>query len=552
MSGNSRLEVIPLGGLGEFGMNLLVYRHGRDCLVVDAGMMFPRDDSTGIDAIVPDLSFLEHAGTLHGVVLTHGHEDHLGALPYLLRRHDLPVVATPYATDLLRLRLAERAPGYVPRTVDLDAAPVRLGPFEVEAVPVSHSIPEARALAIRTPAGLVVHTADFKLDPTPVEGQQTDLAAFARLAREGVLLLCSDSTNAGVPGITPSERRARGGLARAVASAHGRVAAAIFASHVPRLRGLLEAARATDRHVALTGGSLQQQAEIAERHGHLAWPPGLRVSETRAAELPPARVLIAASGTQGEARSALARLASGRHRELTLDDGDTLLYSARRIPGNERTIDTMFDAFRARGVTVRSDRRAELHVSGHASAAELAWLLRLLAPRHFLPIHGGASQLLAHADLAREAGLAARAVAVATSGDVVAVDSSGIAVVDRVEAGRVPLDVAHRPLAPELLRDRRRLAAGGVLVPIVTLGADGALRGTPRLESRGVLPDGQGPAESTIAEAIGCITRTVREASADEALDRERLAERISRELKRLLKPTGRRPPVIVPVFLEG
>jgi ribonuclease J len=546
------LQFIPLGGLGEFGMNVMVYRWGDECMVVDAGMMFPGEGHLGIDVVIPDLSFLDACGTLHGLVLTHGHEDHIGALPYLLQRHDVPVYASPYTLGLVRRRLRERAGSGGRKLHSLDDGPVTLGPFVVEALPVAHSIPQSRMLVVRTPIGCVVHTADYKLDPDPVDGVGTDLARLARLGREGVLAVLSDSTNADRPGTTPGERSVAAAIDALLARAPGRVIVTTFASHVHRVLLLGQLAARHGRKIALVGGSLQGHADVAEGLGLLRLPHGARILPDKIMDLPARSTLVVASGSQGEPLSAMARIALGKHRQVQLDTGDLVIHSAREIPGNEKSIARMINHLMRRGAEVVTSAEAAVHVSGHAAADELRTLLDVLRPRFVVPIHGEYRQLTAHARLAVDEGIDRARVQVADSGDVIALTGDEISVVDRVHVGQVFLDGTADEVDLAVLHDRRRLAGDGIVVPVVALRREsGAVDGYPEIVARGFVPIHEEGDGRLMADARRVVAESLADATPEERGDESLLRARIQTELKRFLRRRTNRRPLVIPVILE-
>lgn len=552
MAASTFLEIIPLGGLGEFGMNLMVYRLGRECLVVDAGMMFPGAEHLGVDVVIPNLSFLDACGTIHGVVLTHGHEDHIGALPFLLARHDVPVWATPYTLALVSARLGEHDMAIRPRLNELPAAGTRLplGPFEVEALPVAHSIPHSVALVLRTPLGTIVHTADFKLDPFPPDGVTFDLGALSRLGDEGVLALLSDSTNADRPGFTPGESTVGPPLESLIASAPRRVFVTTFASNIARIQQVTDIAARQGRKVTLLGASIVEQAEIAQRLGLLRVAAGSRAGPEEAMALPPESTLFVATGSQGEPLSALARLAVDRHRDARIEPGDLVLHSARIIPGNEKSIGRLINHLLRRGAEVVTGEDAPIHVSGHPSAEELRTLLRLLRPRFLIPIHGEYRQLVAHARLGRDAGLSADHVLLAESGDVVALDGVEARIVDRVAVGQVFIDDALEEVDTTVLRDRRHLAGDGIVVPVVAIHrASGAVSGTPEVVSRGFLSEGD--QEEILREAGTVVVAALADVSDEERGDEVLVKARIQAGLKRYFRRRTQRRPLIIPVIVE-
>jgi ribonuclease J len=547
------LQIIPLGGLGEFGMNVMLYRWRDECLLVDVGMMFPGAEHLGVEVVLPDLSFLEECGTIHAAILTHGHEDHVGALFHLVGRHDLPVYATPHTLELVRHRLREHEMLDACRLLPLpDSAPISLGPFVVESVVAAHSIPQARMIVLRTPVGLLVHTADFKFDPSPVDGQATDLARLAELGREGVLALLSDSTNADRPGFTPGERVCGQEIGRAISGRRGRVLVSTFASHVHRLQQLADLARAEGRKLALVGSSLENHAAMAERSGTLRIPPDLQVSAERAMGLPPHQALIAVSGTQGEPMSALARIAVDRHREVRVEPGDLVIHSARRIPGNEKSISRMINHLLRRGAEVVTAEDRPVHVSGHASSAELQLLIQLLRPRYLIPIHGEYRQLDAHARLAVNGGMESSRVRLADSGDLIELNEGSIDVVDAVHVGQVFVDADLGQLDWEILLDRRKIADGGIVMPVVAVDREsGAVGGTPEIVARGMGSAGDPTDEEILEQSRRVVSEALAEATREERTDEGLLRARIQSELKRFLRRRMQRPPLVIPVILE-
>jgi len=545
------VEIVPLGGLGEFGMNLMVVRSGDDALIVDCGLMFPSAEHLGVELILPDLSALDRLGTLHGVLVTHGHEDHLGAVPWLLTHHSLPVFATPYAASILRPRLKGRLPGLVDPLVELNPSggPCRIGPFAVETFPVSHSIPHCLMAAIETPEGWIVHSGDFKLDPEPLDGVTTDLEALRTFAERGVLALLSDSTNAEVPGFTPPERRVGPELESRIREAPGRVFVTTFASNVYRIRQVAEAAVRAGRKLAVVGRSFERHVELGLKYGLLPLPAGLRVPVDAVGALPASEVVVLVTGSQGEPNSALARLALDRHRDLSLEPGDRLIHSARRIPGNEKAIQRVFNHVVTRGGTLVDARSGLLHVSGHASREEQALLLRTLRPKHFVPIHGEATQLAAHEDLALSCGLPRDRVHRLRSGDRLRFDGGRATLGEPVPVGHVFIDGTTDTLAWDALRDRRRVADDGLVVAVVSVGGDRRRRPDPEVLLRGFAhEDADGP---LLDEARERLLELTADFSREEREDEGVLRGRVQQELKRFFRRrTGKRP-LIVPVVVE-
>jgi len=553
LSPKPQLEIIPLGGLGEFGMNMMLYRHGDDCLLVDSGMMFPGEEHLGVDVVIPDLSFLEDCGTIHGIVLTHGHEDHIGALPYVLARQDLPVYSTAHAQGLVRSRFDEHD---LPDRPTLNVLPkdgdtTRLGPFGIETIPVAHSIPQSKMVVLRTPVGTVLHTADYKLDDDPPDGYGTDIERLRRLGREGVMAICGDSTNADCPGTTPGEREATRGLDAVVAKAPRRIVVTCFASNIQRVQQLSALAQKYGRRLALVGTSLQNQVEVAERLGLVRFPPGLRIAPDKVMDLPRERTLIVATGSQGEPMSALARIAINKHRHVRLEDDDLVIHSAREIPGNEKSIGRMIDHLMRRGARVITARDAPVHVSGHPSRDEVARLIEMVRPRFLVPIHGEYRQLKAHVDVARESGMDAGSVLLAESGDIIALRENDISIIGRAHVGQVFIDAALDEVDQSVLRDRRRSAWDGIVVAVVAVDRDGGtIADYPQIVTRGFVPDA-GDDDDLTAEARRIVVASLAEATPEERRDEAMLKARIQTDLKRFLRRRTQRTPLIIPVIVE-
>jgi len=550
---SNRLEVIPLGGLGEFGMNLMVYRYGDDCVVVDVGMMFPGADYPGVDVIVPDLSFLDHCGTIQGVVLTHAHEDHIGALSFLLAEHDVPVYSTRHCQGLVEHRLDERDPSLKSalRRLPPDGEPLSLGPFTISTIGVAHSIPRSKMLLIETPVGTVLHTADFKFDTSPPDGEGTDPEALRRIGDRGVLAMFSDSTNADRPGTTPGESQVARGIEEVVGGARGKVIVSTFASNIQRIAVLMRVAQRVGRRLALVGSSLERQVEIAERLGLISFPPGVRVAPESVMDLPPGEILVVATGSQGEPLSAMARIAIDRHRHVRVEDGDLAVHSARRIPGNEKTIDRMFDELVRRGATVVTADDAMVHASGHPAQGDLARLLDVVRPRHLIPIHGEYRQLRAHHDLAVREGMPRERVTVIESGDLLQLGQDTLEVVDQVPVGRRFIDSSAGTIDDQLIRDRRRSAAEGVVVAVVGLDPGGQLAsGYPQIVTRGFVPDSDAP-NGFQREARRIVISSLEGATPAERSAPSLLEERIHTGLKRFLRRRTQRSPLIVPIVTE-
>jgi ribonuclease J len=548
----SPLEIIPLGGLGEFGMNLMVYRYGGDCLIVDAGMMFPGAEHLGVDVVVPNMEFLDDCGTIHAVLLTHGHEDHIGALPFLLARRDVPVYGSPYTLGLVRGRLAQHALETPPKLAVFppSGTPLRFGPFTVETLPVSHSIPQSAMLVLETPVGRIVHTADFKLDPYPLSGPGTDLARLARLGEDGVLALLSDSTNAELPGFTAGERTVGPALDRVIGGARGRVLVTTFSSNIHRLQQVIDVAVAHGRNVAIVGSSMEFHTEVASHLGLLRLPAGSVVTADAAMNLAGERALFLVTGSQGEPTSALARIAVDKHRDVVISEGDLVLHSARSIPGNDKSIGRMINHLLRRGATVVTAEDAPIHVSGHPRRDELALLIHLLRPKFLLPIHGEYRQLAAHAAIGRACGLDPDAVLLAESGDLLALTGDDFRRVDHVPVGQVFIDGALDRVDFTMLRDRRQIAGDGIVVAVVAVHRDsGLVSGPAEIASRGFVSDAA--EEELLREARGVVALSLADTSREERADEGLLKAKIQAGLRRFLRKRTQKRPLIIPVIVE-
>jgi ribonuclease J len=533
------LTVVALGGLGEIGMNCLVLEQRGELIVVDCGVSFPAMD-IGIDVLHPRFDHLLAArDRIRGVVLTHGHEDHIGALPYLLADLDVPVVGPPHAIELVRGRLAEH--GFSRDEVDLRANPAgrefTLGSFAIEPIRVTHSIADATALAIRTDAGLVLHTGDFKLDPSPPDGELTDEARLAELGREGVRLLLSDSTGIDAPGRSASERSVGEALEATLARARGRAVVGMFASNVQRLRLLGDIAQRLGRRLCLLGRSVQNHVRVAQSLGRLSWPSDLVVAPNVAASMPRERVLIVASGTQAERNAALTRLAHGTHPTLRLDPADVVILSSRIIPGNDRAVFAMMGSLLRRGVElVTRFADPSIHTSGHAHRDEQLRMIELTEPEAFLPVHGTLHHLVRHAELGRNAGIGD--VMVVENGEIVAVNpNAALERRGRTTVGEVAT-YAFEPLEEEVLRDRVELARSGVALVSIVVDASGRIQSEPRVVARGVAAAARVEVRRKASAAVARVLRDAPSGATDDELaSLVRTAARRSFEQETAIKP---------------
>lgn len=468
------LRVIPLGGLGEIGKNMLALELDNDILVIDAGIMFPEEGMPGIDFIIPDVTYLvQNRDRVRAILITHGHEDHIGALPYILAELDAPIYASRLTHGLISVKLREH--GHL-KTARLNVIEpnisFKVGKFSVEFFRVCHSIPDAMGIAIGTPLGFVVHTGDFKIDHSPVDGNQTDFSSLARFADQGVFLLLSDSTYAEVDGYTPSEQLVGKALDRVVGDASGRVMIATFASLISRIQQSIDAAVGHDRKVTIVGRSMLNNTKMASKMGYLNIPADTILNANQASQLPLDKILILATGAQGEPTSALVRIANGQHKDIEIISGDTVVISASPIPGNETLISKTIDNLFRKGATVLHSRIALVHVHGHASREELKMLLSMLKPTYFVPIHGEYRHLATHAKLARSTGVLDNNAIVLQDGDVLELTKTTGRIVDHVPSGHIFVDGHHRyDTQSGLIEDRKRLSRSGVLFVSATIDA---------------------------------------------------------------------------------
>jgi ribonuclease J len=548
------LLAIPLGGLGEFGMNMLVLRVGDDMIVIDSGMMFPEAELLGVDIVIPDITYLkQNRQHLRAIVLTHGHEDHIGALPYILRELNVPIYGTRFTLALVHKRLEEH--GLLEKTDLREVIPgrkVEIGPFEVEFISVTHSTIDCVALAIRTPVGVVIHTGDFKMDPTPIDGQPFDLHAFARYGAEGVLALFSDSTNVERPGYTPSERTIRPRIEELTRAATRKVIVSCFASSIPRIQQIVNIAAAAGRKIAFIGRSMVDNVEIAHGMNRLSIPDGLVVRSQDINSFPSEKLVVMVSGSQAEPMSSLSRVAVDNHRLLTLDERDTVILSARIIPGNEKAIFRMLDhMFRKRALIYYDNDGGTIHVSGHASQEEQKLLLNLVRPRYFIPIHGEYRQLFRHAALAHTVGAVSEEILLIEDGQPIEFTEDAAYRREPVTAGRVCVDSGSLEEIEEfVIRDRKHLSEDGVVVPIIAINKHtGQIESTPEIVTRGFLATDNG--NELLAGARDVILRTVEQSNDEEKTDWSVIKEKIRVDLRRYLKKQTSKRPLILPVILE-
>jgi ribonuclease J len=548
------LEIIPLGGVGEFGMNCMAVRYGDEMIVLDAGMGFPEESVYGVDVSVPDFNFLEeYRDNITAIILTHGHEDHLGALPYILKKFNVPVYASHFTVGLAERKLEEHdLLGDVlihrvePREV------VELGPFTVEFIRVSHSLVDCFSLAIRTPVGTIIHTGDYKVDETPVIGEPIDLRTLRSYGQEGVLALLSDSTNATVPGRTPSERAVIPAFEEIFAEAPGRIVVAAFASSIHRIQIVMDVAQQFNRRVCVLGRSMQKNVEIAEELGYLDIPDGLLVSLNETKRMDDNEIVFLVTGSQGEPRAALSQMATQSYKGLTIEEGDTVVLSARIIPGNERAISRLIGYIYKRGANIIEEKRRLIHVSGHASQEDIKIMTEAVRPKFVVPIHGEYRMLFRHKEFVKNhLGYAEENIILIENGDVLELDGERATIIDKREVGRTFIDESgFEEIDRETVRERRQLAYDGIVTLVVTLNAEtGELEMPPELIARGLI--GVDGSNGILKDAQGVITKAVESAPLAEREDPSLLKEHIRLELKRFIqKQTGARP-VILPVVVQ-
>jgi ribonuclease J len=547
-------RIIPLGGLGEVGKNMTVYEADDSIVIVDAGLAFPRDEHLGVDLVLPDFTYLrEHEHMIRGVVLTHGHEDHVGSLPYLMREVRIPlVIATRLTLGLIKSKLDEHG---LLREADLremspDDEPVHLGPFRIELIRMAHSIPDSAAVVLETPGGRIVHTGDYKLDHTPVDGQRTDVGKLAEVGNRGVDLLLGDSTNAERPGVTQSERVVGEAFRQIFPSRTGRILVSSFASNVHRMQQAVDAGVACGRKVAFVGRSMRKNSNIARNLGYMDVPDEAILRPHELAELPRNEQLILCTGSQGEPMSAMTRIAYDDHPAVSVEAGDTVIISAKPIPGNELRVHDAINRLARKGAEVLHEDNAPVHVSGHARAEELRTILALLRPKAVMPIHGEFRMLAAHAQLARESGISEEHIVLADNGSVVELSEAGARIVDHVTAGVTFVDgLGVGDVHDVALRDRRRLSEDGVVIVVATIASNGngALTTPVELITRGF---GES-ADELIAELREEAGEVLAELLADGITEIKLLQEHLHDALGGVVYDRTRRRPMILPVLVE-
>ena len=552
----SQLRVIPLGGLGEIGKNMMALEYADDIVIVDCGVQFPEEGMFGVDLIIPDISYLmERVDKVRAILITHGHEDHIGALPFILPQLKCPVYAPRLAHGLITAKLKERraARDSVVNPIDPNEVHQIGESFEVSWFRVCHSIPDAMGIAIGTPLGTVIHTGDFKIDHTPVDGRIFDLPSLAHYGDDGVLLLCSDSTYAEVPGYTTSERVVGEALDRAIGEAEGRVLVATFASLVSRVQQVVDAAVKYDRKVSIVGRSMVDTVKVATELGYLKVPEGTLVPLGQTRKLPPEKVVLMTTGSQGEPTSALVRIAKQEHRDVNIESGDTVIISATPIPGNELPVSHTIDNLLRQGAKVLYDRIATVHVHGHASQEELKLVLRLVRPKYFVPVHGEFRHLMAHAQIAWDLDVAKDGIFVMEDGDVLELSEDGARLEEHISAGPIFVDgLTTRDIQSPVLGERRSLSKDGVVVVVVTTDKNsGKLVGEPAAVASGFLDESEtGNLFEELSVAVAQELSSNGGSNTKKGENGE-LKAKVKETARSFIAGSVRRSPMIIPVVLE-
>ena len=549
----SKLKIIPLGGLGEIGKNMTAYECGSDIIIVDAGMGFPDEDMYGIDIVLPDITYLKaNAEKIRGLILTHGHEDHIGGVSYLLRDLDIPIYTTPLTAALVELKLEEHDQLYNTQIfTKKDGSVLRLGCFTVEFIHVNHSIPDSVALAITTPIGTVIHTGDFKIDVTPIAGSMIDIARLGQLGNEGVLALLSDSTNVEQPGHSASERKVGESFDKLFMGCDKRIIITTFASNVHRLQQIINVAAKYNRKVGITGRSMENVLHVASVLGYMDIPENVMVDIDKINKLPRNQTVIISTGSQGETMSALYRMAFSEHKQINVDAGDRVIISASAIPGNENMISRVIDELFHKGAEVIYDRHTDLHVSGHACQEEQKMMLALTKPKFFIPVHGEHRMLVKHAELGKLMGVAPKNVVVAENGKVIEITKKSIKCEETVQAGAILVDGSGvGEVGSVVLRDRHRLAEDGMVVIVLPYSTEThTLVSEPKIVTRGFIYVKE--AESMMEELKRVAIESVEACENQHITDWTGIKGKVKSNITGYLYKTTRRSPMILPVIVE-
>jgi ribonuclease J len=547
------LKIIPLGGLGEFGLNMMLIEYGDAAIAVDCGLMFPSADLLGIDLVIPDVSYLlERRDKLKAVVLTHAHEDHVGALPYILEHFDVPIFGTRLTLGLLANKLREHD---LEDTVDVReitaGVPWNIAPFRIEGIRVTHSLVDCLALAIETPIGTVIHTGDFKIDNTPMEGEMFDFQRFAAYGEKGVLLLLSDSTNVERSGHTPSEREVGSNLEQIIRSSSGKVLVSTFSSSIPRIQQVVEISRRCERRVVLSGRSMIRNSQVAAELGYLQLPRNVMIESEHWEDLPADRLTLLTTGSQGEPLSVLHRVALNDHKTIKIERGDTVILSSKFIPGNEKTIGNLINHLYRRGAEVHYEKVSEIHVSGHASQEELKIMLQLTRPRYFVPIHGEYRHLVRHRRLAQEVGIPEANCFILEDGDVLELTANSAQRTNPVQVGKVFVDgKGVGDVGDIVIRDRRHLSEDGMVLAVMAIHQQsGEIVAGPDLVSRGFMSTEE--SEEVLEHAKKVVLETLNGMNRETRTDPAELKEEVRKALRRFFRKKLERRPVVLPYIIE-
>ena len=549
----SKLKIIPLGGLGEVGKNMTVFEFGSDIIIVDCGMGFPDEDMYGVDIVLPDLTYLKtNANRIRGLILTHGHEDHIGAVPYFIRELNVPIYTMPLTAALVELKLEEHDLLYNTQIfIRKTGSPFRLGAFTIEFIHVNHSIPDSVALAIGTPLGTVIHTGDFKIDLTPISGGMIDLTRFGQLGKDGVLALLSDSTNAENPGHSASERKVGDSFDKLFTGCDKRIIITTFASNVHRLQQIITVAAKHGRKVAITGRSMENILRVSTILGYMDIPENVMTDIEHINKLPKDQVVIISTGSQGESMSALYRMAFSEHKQVTIGAGDRVIISASAIPGNETTISRVIDALFHKGAEVIYDRHTDLHVSGHACQEEHKMMLALTKPKYFIPVHGEYRMLVRHAELGRLMGVAPQNIVLAENGDVIEIGKKGISKESSVQAGAVLLAGGGTgEIGSVVMRDRHKLAEDGMVVVVMSYSSyDHKILGEPEIVTRGFIYVKE--AEELMEELKRVTLEAIESCEKAKIVDWSAIKSKVKSSVSGYLFKNVNRSPMILPVISE-
>ena len=548
----NKVQIIPLGGLGEIGKNMTAFRYGDDMILIDAGLMFPEDDMLGIDLVIPDISYLiENQDKLKGIFLTHGHEDHIGALPYVMKQIDCPVYGTALTLGILEGRLKENGVSSENCRIIKPGDKITAGAFKLDFIRVNHSIPDAIAIAINTPIGTIIHTGDFKIDHTPVDGQVTEFNKFAEYGDRGVLALLADSTNAERPGFTPSEKMVGKTFDDEFRYAKNRIIVATFSSNVHRIQQVIDAALKYDRKVAVIGRSMVNVVNIAKELGYLKAPEGEIIDIDETHNYTPDKIVIITTGSQGEPMSALTRMAMNDHKKVDIMPGDTVIISATPIPGNEKLVSRTIDHLYKLGADVIYEKSNGVHVSGHASQEEIKLMHNLVRPKFFIPVHGEFRHLIKHANLAQSLGRPKENIVIAENGSVIELTKNSIGINGKVPAGKVLVDgLGVGDVGNIVLRDRRQLSQDGIMIVVVTIDKENChVVSGPDIVSRGFVYVRE--AEGLMDEAKDKVQLALEKCEENGVSEWSAIKSTVRDSLGRFLYERTRRRPMILPIIME-